>query len=136
MTRFKLLALTVLASVALASGSALAAGDAAKGKKGFNRCKACHALEVGKNKTGPNLAGLFGRTAGSVEKYKYSKDLKAAGEKGLKWDEEQLMVYLKDPTAFLKSYLGKDKVTNKMKNKFPKESLRANIIAYLQEATK
>ncbi len=131
-----ILAFTLAAVIALGSGTAFAAGDAAKGKKGFNKCKACHSLEAGKKKVGPSLHGVFGRTAGTVEGYKFSKDLKAAGAKGLVWDEAQMMEYLKDPTAYLKAYLGKDKVTNKMKNKFKKEADRANILAYLQEATK
>ena len=136
MNKAKLLAFSLATVLALGSGTALAAGDAAKGEKGFKRCKACHALEAGKKKTGPSLHGIFGRTAGTAEGYKFSKSLKAAGEKGLKWDEAQMMEYLKDPTAFLKGYLGQDKVSNKMKNKFKKESLRADIIAYLKEATK
>jgi len=123
-------------ALTFASGLAHADGDAAKGEKRFAQCKACHSLDAGKNKVGPSLHGLFGRQAGSAEGYKYSEDLAAAGEKGLKWDEEQVFAYLEDPSAFLKKYLGKDKVHNKMKNKFKKEDFREDVIAYLKEATK
>ena len=136
--RLRHLFATVLAAVlaaGLASGGAIAA-DAAKGEKNYRQCKACHTLEPGKKRVGPTLHNLFGRTAGTVEKFKYSTDLKAAGEKGLVWNEETLMAYLKDPTAFLKQYLGKKKVTNKMKNKFRREAFRQDVIAYLKEATK
>ncbi len=40
--------------------------------------------------------------------------------------------YLADPGEFLKKYLGKDDVSNKMPNKFPNEELRKNIIAYIK----
>lgn len=118
--------------LSLLAGPAHAAGDAAKGKKQFSRCKSCHAVAEGKNKIGPSLFGVVGRAAGSAPGYKYSKGVKAAAAKGLKWDEANLSKYLKNPTAFLKEYLGQKSVSNKMKNKYRKESLRDNIIAYLK----
>jgi len=124
--------IVLFASLAMtvAAGSAYSAGDAARGKKQFSRCKACHAVKAGKNKIGPSLHAIVGRKAADA-KYKYSKGLKAAGEKGLVWTEANLMEYLEGPTKFLKKYLGAKKVSNKMKNKFKKKSLRENIIAYL-----
>lgn len=128
------LAATALA-VAVIAAPALAQ-DVEKGKSQFGQCRACHSLDAGKNGVGPSLHGLFGRTAGTVEKYTYSSDMKAAGAKGLKWDEAMLMDYLADPGAFLKKYLSKDSVSNKMPNKFPDEALRKNVIAYLKDALK
>jgi cytochrome c len=125
----------VLSAAALASAPAHAQ-DAEKGKSQFGQCRACHSLDAGKNGVGPSLHGMFGRTAGTVEKYSYSSDMKAAGAKGLKWDEASVMEYLADPGAFLKKYLAKDSVSNKMPNKFPDETLRKNVIAYLKDATK
>lgn len=122
--------------MAVAATAAQADGDAKKGERQFAQCKTCHTLEEGKNRVGPSLHGLFGRKAASVPKFAYSPGLKAAAEKGLVWDEEKVKDYLKDPNAFLKKYLGVDKVTNKMPNKFPNEDLRENIIAYLKQATK
>ena len=49
------------------SDSPAAAGDAALGQKVFNKCKACHDVAEPKNKVGPSLKGLFGRSAGSLE---------------------------------------------------------------------
>jgi len=129
------LALAASSATALAAPPALAQ-DAEKGKSQFGQCRACHSLDAGKNGVGPSMHGLFGRTAGTVEKYSYSADMKAAGEKGLKWDEATVFEYLADPGAFLKKYLAKASVSNKMPNKFPDEALRKNIIAYLKEATK
>ena len=130
--------LRLVAAAALAafvSAPALAQ-DVEKGKSQFGQCRACHSLDAGKNGVGPSLTGIFGRQAGTVEKYADSSDMKAAGEKGLKWDEATVMDYLADPGAFLKKYLAKDSVSNKMPNKFPDEALRKNVIAYLKEAAK
>ncbi len=50
------------ATFALGIGTAHAAGDAAAGKKVFNKCRACHKVEEGKKSpVGPNLFGVFGR---------------------------------------------------------------------------
>jgi cytochrome c len=131
----KRLAATALAAYALSAAPTLAQ-DVEKGKSQFGQCRACHSLDKGKNGVGPSLNGIFGRTAGTAERYSYSSDMKAAGEKGLKWDEANMFEYLADPAAFLKKYLSKDSVSNKMPNKFPNEELRKNVIAYLKEATK
>ena len=133
----KLLAPALIATcLTFAHGPALAAGDAAKGKQDFKICNACHALEAGKNRVGPSLHGLFGRKAGTAEGYHYSTGMKEAGEKGLVWSEDTVFAYLADPHAFLKKYLNKSSVSNKMVNKFPKEEFRHDVIAYLKEATK
>ena len=85
-----------LASLAL---PALAEGDAAKGEKVFNKCKSCHQVGEGaKNRTGPVLNGIVGRTAGTYPDYKYSK---ANKESGVTWDLETLTVYLRAPREFI-----------------------------------
>ena len=128
--------LAVIAAVLGLAALPASAQDADKGKTQFAQCRACHSLEAGKIGVGPSLKGVFGRTAGTAEKFSYSADMKAAGEKGLKWDEASMFEYLADPAAFLKKYLGKDSVSNKMPNKFPDEALRKDIIAYLKDAAK
>ena len=66
--------------------------DAAKGKKIFTKCKACHNAEKPQNKVGPHLVGIVGRKAASADGYKkYSKDLKEAG---IVWDEANLDKWL------------------------------------------
>ncbi len=132
MIRTTLFALTAGLAMALATAPALAAGDAAKGEKVFKKCKACHSLKAGKNKVGPSLAGVVGRKAGAAAKYKYSKSMKAAGAKGLVWNDETLDGYLKNPTKFLRSYLDDSKAKSKMALKLKKEDDRENIAAFLQ----
>jgi cytochrome c len=125
--KFPVIATTLaVALLALSGQAALAGGDAAAGEKVFKKCKACHALEAGKNKIGPSLNGVFGRTAGMVEGYKYSG---AMTESGVVWDETTMDAFLAKP----KDYVPKTKMTFAG---IPKEDDRANLIAYLMEATK
>lgn len=126
MKKSGVLSLLAAGVIALASHGALAAGDAAKGEKVFRKCKACHALEAGKKKIGPSLAGMFGRKAGMVEGFKYSK---AMIESGIVWDETTVDAYLANP----KKYIPKNRMA------FPglkKQKDRDDVIAYLLDATK
>ena len=104
---------------------AMPAGDAAKGKKIFRKCKACHAVgKTAKNKVGPVLNGVVGRKAASFAGYKYSKAMKAAAEKGLIWDAANLDKFLTKPKKFVP----------KTKMSFAglkKAEQRADLIAYL-----
>ena len=100
---------------------ALASGDVAAGEKVFKKCKACHVVEEGKNKTGPSLYGVVGRAAGSIEGYKYSK---AMAGSGLVWDAETLDAYLTNPKKYLKG-------TKMAFAGLKKEKDRADVIAYL-----
>jgi cytochrome c len=118
-------AMTVLAFTGL-SGAALADGDADKGKKVFNKCKACHAVGDGaKNKVGPLLNGIVGATAGSVDGFKYSDAMLAKQAEEFVWTDETLDAYLTKPKDYIPG--------NKMS--FPglkKEDQRENVIAYLK----
>ena len=97
--RISLLVSAVIFGLSVA-GSAHAEGDAVAGKKVFNKCKACHALEAGKHKIGPSLHGIIGRTAGTVEGFtKFSDVMK---DSGLVWDTETLTGYLENPKAYMK----------------------------------
>lgn len=75
------------------------AADLENGRRAFARCRACHTVtEGGPNLTGPNLWGLFGRTAGTHARFNYSQPLKTAG---FAWDAERLDHWLENPRGFL-----------------------------------
>jgi cytochrome c len=83
------------AAAVLAAGAARADGEVEDGKKVFAKCKACHLADSsGKNTIGPNLRGVVGRKAGTVETFKYSPSMQ---QSGLTWDDETLHKYLADP---------------------------------------
>ena len=123
--RVGLHALTAAAFIVTFAAAAHADGDADKGKKVFAKCMACHTTEAGKNKVGPSLHGIIGRKSGSLEGFTYSDAMKNAG---ITWDEAELDKYLTNPK--------KDVPGNKMAFPgLPKPDDRANVIAYLKQAT-
>ena len=128
-----------VAATLLASGMFVAhaqAQDVEAGEKVFKKCLSCHKVgPEAKNGVGPVLNGVFGRTAGTYEDYKYGNSLVAAGEKGLVWDEEQIAAYITDPKKFLQDYLGEKSVQAKMTFKLGNEQERMDVIAYLKNPT-
>jgi cytochrome c len=125
-----------LITLALLTTPALAEGDAAKGEKLFNRCKACHSiiaadgskLQMG-GKTGPNLFGVIGRPVGSYPDFKYGSGLLALNAKGDVWDEAKLAAYITNPTAWVKEESGDTSVTAKMSFKMANGA--TDMAAYL-----
>ncbi len=124
------LILASLAAIAFSVTAQAAEPDVEKGKKVFRKCKACHEVEKEKNKVGPHLINLYGRKAGALEGYKFSKAMKAKGaDEGLVWNDETLTAYLTKPKAYVKG----------TKMAFPglkKEKDRVNILAYLKTFSK
>jgi cytochrome c len=67
-----------------------AAGDPEAGAQVFRTCAACHTLEPGAHRTGPSLAGVFGREVGTAEGFhRYSDALRSAD---LVWREDTLNI--------------------------------------------
>ncbi len=131
----------IAVGMTLASGNmsapAWAAGDAAAGKKVFNKCRACHKLKAGKKAIGPSLHALFGRKAGAYKGFKFSKDMKATGDKGLVWTAKTLDEFLVNPKKNVGKILGKKRGKIRMAfGGLKKAKDRDNLIAYLMKATK
>lgn len=92
--------LTAAMACCLLVGQAVAqeaGGDAASGQRVFNQCRACHTLD--RNQLGPNLRGVVGRPAASLEGFRYSPAMRQRAENGLVWTEDNLRAYLRDPKA-------------------------------------
>ncbi|HHI88442.1 MAG TPA: cytochrome c family protein, partial [Hellea balneolensis] len=102
---------------------ATAASPEALGKKVFNRCRACHTIDASeKNRVGPHLHGVFGRKAGSVADFNYSKAMKSSD---IVWNEDTLDQYLASPKKMIPG--------NKMAFiGLKKEKDRKNLIAFLK----
>ncbi len=95
------LVLLMLASVAqCAALSASHARDPVieRGAEVFAMCQACH--EVGlkaRHRVGPLLNDIFGRRAGTLDGYRYSRALADAGQNGLVWTEQALARFIEAP---------------------------------------
>jgi cytochrome c len=94
-TRGLLTGLALFCSIAPAA--AAGAGDAGAGAKAFRLCAACHSLQPDVNMSGPSLAGVWGRKAGSMPSFpRYSSALA-----GVVWNEQTLDAWLADPARFI-----------------------------------
>jgi cytochrome c len=87
------------------------------------RCGGCHSLD--RDKEGPRLRGVYGRTAGAIESFQYSDALKKSG---LKWTNENLDKWLSDTEKLVRD--------NDMAFHVEKAEERNEIIAYLENAGK
>lgn len=90
-------ALPAMALFVFSLASPASAADAQKGRRTFQQCVSCHAVESDSNGFGPHLKGVVGRRAGSVSGYAYSQAMQDAGAAGLIWDEAALSAFLASP---------------------------------------
>jgi cytochrome c len=121
----KIAAAALLLTSTLAA-TARAEGDVARGEARFKECAACHRLDTGASEVGPSLHGVFSRKAGELADFRYSPAMKRSG---VTWSAETLDKYIADPQAFIPA------------NRMPYAGIsnasdRADLIAYLQKATK
>ena len=113
-------------ALALATSARAQQGDVARGEQKFVECAACHSVEKGVNNVGPSLAGVFGRQAGSVPDFRYSAAMRKSG---ITWTPQVLDEFIADPQ--------KRVPTNRMPYAgLPDAAARADLIAYLEKATK
>ena len=90
---------TLALSFAVVASSAFAAGDPERGARVYGVCATCHSLEPGKHLTGPSLANIIGRKAGTVSGFvRYSKALRNAG---ITWDEQSLDKWIANPLTMV-----------------------------------
>jgi cytochrome c2 len=101
-----------------------ASADASSGERVFNQCRACHALEDGKNGVGPHLYDVVARDVGSVEGFNYSGALSEVNDV---WTAEELYAFLENPAGYAPgTSMGYSGLSD------PED--RVNLIAYLDES--
>lgn len=117
-----------LAAVGVFPAAAEQIGDAVRGATLFQtQCAVCHEIGIGaKNRVGPKLNGVFGRRAGAVGGFDYSKSMTRMGADGLTWTRETLDTYVKNPKALVSG----TKMTYKGLKDDP---ARAALLAFLRE---
>ena len=98
----KWLGLTVAGMIGGLIASSAQAQDVSAGERLFKRhCGICHIAEKdsARKLQGPNLWGLIGRKAGTVEGFRYTD---ANKNSGIVWSAETLDPYLTDPREVIK----------------------------------
>jgi cytochrome c len=104
-----------------------AEGNPSRGQRVFGACAACHSLQPGQNMTGPSLADLWSRKAGSVASFsRYSSALKSAD---IEWNDKTLNEWIKDPQHLVP---GNEMTFAGIKD----DQQRADLLSFLKEATK
>jgi S-disulfanyl-L-cysteine oxidoreductase SoxD len=99
----KYLKVGLLCTAVAAIASPAYAADVSEGEKVFRKCAACHSVGEGAHsRVGPQLNELFGRQAGTIDDFKYSAAMVAAGEDGTTWDEQTLTQFLVKPRDLVK----------------------------------
>lgn len=114
------------AVTAFAAQAATPSDDAKQGAQLYRSCAACHSLAPNRNMTGPSLAGIWGRKAGSLKSFeRYSPALQTSN---VVWGERTLVAWLKSPARFIPNnhmtFAG-----------IPNARQRADLIAFLKEAS-
>ena len=113
------LALAVLLSI---SYTAHAEGDPQRGAQVFRQCMACHSAASGEHLTGPSLAHVWDRKAGTAQGFgRYSDAMKRSE---VKWNESTLDKWLQDPERFIPG-------TTMTFPGIKDAGARADVIAYL-----
>lgn len=140
-------AATVALVTALATTASLAEGedvggigDPAAGEKAFSQCRACHVVVDGDGNTlagrnarsGPNLFGMIGRQAGTVEGFRYSSELVEAGQRGLVWNADTFISYTIDPVRFLRTFLDDGRARGRMTFKVRKPEDAEDLYAFIE----
>lgn len=103
----------------------VAAASETRGQLLFLQCKACHDLNPAlPHKVGPNLNGVIGRQAGTVEGFRFSEPMRSSG---LTWDLATLDAFLRQPGAVVPgSGMAFAGIAN--------DADRASLLRYLQKA--
>ena len=120
------ISLAVWATHGVAQAQDVTKGDAKRGEKVFEMCRACHSPDGAPNEVGPGLRGVVGRRAGARDDFRYSPAMKRSG---ITWTAQTLDAFLADP----------QKVVPANRAAFdgvPNARDRADLIAWMLQAFK
>jgi cytochrome c len=99
------------------------AGDIERGARASRSCMACHSFAPGRHLTGPSLAGVWGRRAGTAAGFgRYSDALKRSE---IVWNEKTLDAWLRNPAALIPD-------NTMLVDGMSDPGTRADLLAYLQ----
>ena len=90
---------TLLLLSLMAATDHAASADAQRGAQVFRQCMACHSTEPGVHMTGPSLAHVWGRKAGTVEGFSRYSD--ALANSAISWGEQTLDKWLTNPARVI-----------------------------------
>ena len=124
--RIYLLAVAAFLTFLFGANAAPSEGNAARGQRVFGACAACHSLQADQSMTGPSLAGLWNRKAGSLASFnRYSPALQSAN---IVWNDQTLDDWITDPQHLVPG--------NEMTFAGIKDARqRADLLAFLKQAT-
>lgn len=125
---------TPIADVPLMDTPNLEAGDRKRGEQYFYEriyggCDVCHTLVKGRKWIGPSLHGIFGRKAGTMEGFVYSRALR---ESGIVWNAKAIDRLIQNPRA----YVPGTRMFHKGLPGPQHAQIRRDIIAFLKAATR
>lgn len=127
MKRVYVFAAAVLVTLSFGTSAAFSEGNPTRGQRVFGPCAMCHSLQPDQNMTGPSLASLWSRKAGSVTHFtRYSPALKSSN---IVWNDKTLDEWIADPQQLIPG--------NQMTFAGIKDARqRADLLAFLKEATR
>ena len=121
-----ILTATLTGFAVLLIGTSFSAASGAQDNSGKalfeKRCGGCHALD--RDKEGPRLGGVYGRTAGMLDSFQYSDALKKSK---VVWSEATLDRWLTNTEGLVPN--------NDMTYHVEKADERREIIAYLKQSS-
>jgi cytochrome c len=121
----------VLSAAEYLQSPAYAIADSTHGERLALQCRACHTLERnGAILLGPNLFGVFGRPAASVDGFDYSPALESAG---FVWTPAALDAWLASPSRFLP---GSRMAFAGLQNASDRDALIAYLLQVTDDTTK
>ncbi len=127
MNRMRSLTIAMVMLTALPYRAMAEPSSPARGERMYRACVACHSLEPNRNMTGPSLAEIWSRKAGSLTSFpRYSPALKSSG---IIWNDDTLDEWIKDPQHFIP---GNTMTFAGMKDR----RQRADLLAFLKDATR